>query len=91
MLAYLFVCLFCQILSALIRFLSTGTGILIPNPVSYQPEPEFGKVIPVSYQPEPEFRQSTGIPVLNPVPVVPYPPGCGAGGVDNVPTGFTAA
>ena len=41
------------------------------NPVSYQPEPEFGKVIPVSYQPEPEFRQSTGIPVLNPVPVVP--------------------
>ena len=68
--ADLFVCLFCQILSALIRFLSTGTGFQIPNPVSYQPEPEFWKVIPVSYQPE--FRQSTGIPVLNPVPAVPY-------------------
>ena len=39
---------------------------------SYRPEPEFWKVIPVSYQPEPEFRQSSGIPVLNPVPVVRY-------------------
>ena len=42
------------------------------NSYSYQPEPEFLKTNPVSYQPEPEFRQITGIPVLNPVPVVPY-------------------
>ena len=67
------------------RFKETGTGTGFPeqnfgsyqpepdfqfsNPVSYRPEPEFLKVFPVSYQPE--FQQSTGIPVLDQVLVVP--------------------
>ena len=62
---------FRRILSVLIRFLSTGTGFSNHQSGSYRPEPEFVKTIPVSYQPEPEFRLSAGIPVLNPVPVVP--------------------
>ena len=62
---------FRRILSVLIRFLSTGTGFSNRQSGSYQPEPEFLNAISVSYQPEPEFRLSTGIPVLNPVPVVP--------------------
>ena len=62
---------FRRILCVLIRFLSTGTGISNNQSGSYRPEPEFLKAIPVSYQPEPEFRLSAGIPVLNPVPVVP--------------------
>ena len=49
-----------RIFKSPIRFLSTGNR-----------KPEFLKAIPVSYQLEPEFRLSTGIPVLNPVPVVP--------------------
>ena len=64
---------FRRILSVLIRFLSTGTGISNHQSGSYRPEPEFLKAIPVSYQPEPEFRRRAGILVLNPVPVVPYP------------------
>ena len=40
--------------------------------ISYQPKPDFHFSKPVSYQPEPEYRQITGIPVLNPIPVVPY-------------------
>ena len=63
---------FRRILSVLIRFLLTGTGFLNHQFGSYQPETGIFKSHTVPYQPEPEFLLSTGIPVLNPVPVVPY-------------------
>ena len=59
-------------LLTILWFLLTGTGMPKPNSSFYQPEPEFVRTNPVSYQQEPEFRQITGIPVLNPVQVVPY-------------------
>ena len=62
---------FRRILSVLIRFLSTGTGISNNQSGSYRPEPEFLKAILVSYQPEPEFRQSTSRSLLTPPPTHP--------------------
>ena len=49
---------------------------------SYQPEPDFQITNPIlinrnqNLEKEPKFWLNTGIPVLNPVPVIPYEQGC---------------